>query len=358
MPVERQAVEHVLERRVGAEGKEEAEDPDRVPREPFTRRQPARPPSVHQREDRDEGEHPEVQADLGQVVLAEEWPFAEVAVTAVEIRDQREDAERRGEAPGGGEHAAPPLRVTDRLEARQPLNGRKREGEHDAGCAPREHAPPPLRVQAGRHHRIGDNEQGLVEHRLGRAAEDDRRVGDPEHDGPAPSAVAHDVQDGQQQPRDGNEAFGHVHVVDLAQHRSGEREGRGTEDTGGHREGQRPQEHVHADCDGREEDDLGGQPGGAVREDHEEPDEGVERSGVEIRHQGCAAEDVGVPEGQLAVAVHGTDQDVERVILLQVVAGDEKPAGDQVRKHERGRRDGDQHEIGPQGPDVCSYSVH
>ena len=137
MPVERQAVEHVLEWCVGAEGKEEAEDPDRVPREPVTRRQPARPPSVDQCEDRDEGEHTEVQADLGQVVLAEELLFAEAAVTAVEVRDQSEDAERRRETPGGGEHATPPLRVTDRLEARQPLNGGKREGE-DMPAAPLE----------------------------------------------------------------------------------------------------------------------------------------------------------------------------------------------------------------------------
>ena len=48
--------------------------------------------------------------------------------------------------------------------------------------------------------------------------------------------------------------------------------------------------------------------------------QGVERAGVEVGHERRAAEDVLVPEGQLAVTQHGADEDVEGVILLQVVA--------------------------------------
>ena len=47
VPVERQAVEQVLERRVRAEGEEEPEEPDDVPREPVARGKPARPARVH-----------------------------------------------------------------------------------------------------------------------------------------------------------------------------------------------------------------------------------------------------------------------------------------------------------------------
>ena len=84
------------------------------------------------------------------------------------------------------------------------------------------------------------------------------------------------------------------------------------------------------------------------------PDEGVERPGVEVGHQRRAAEDVLVPEGQLAVAQHGADQDVERVVLLQVVAGDQQVPADEVRQHEGRRRDGDQHERRATGVRLCA----
>ncbi len=70
------------------------------------------------------------------------------------------------------------------------------------------------------------------------------------------------------------------------------------------------------------------------------PDQGVERAGVEVRHERRAAEDVLVPEGQLAVAQHGTHQDVQRVVLLQVVPGDDETTADQVGQHEPEQWDG------------------
>ena len=69
-----------------------------------------------------------------------------------------------------------------------------------------------------------------------------------------------------------------------------------------------------------EEHDLGRDPGGTIGEDHEEPDQRVEGSGVEVGHERGAAEDVLVPERQLAVAQHGADQDAQRIVLLEVVA--------------------------------------
>ena len=138
----------------------------------------------------------------------------------------------------------------------------------------------------------------------------------------------------------------------------GEGEGGRAEEAGDGRQRQRPQEDVHPDRDGREQDDLGGDPGGAVGQDHEQPHQRIEGSGVEVGHQRRAAEDVLVPEGQLPVAQHGTHQHVEREVLLEVVPGDEQMATDQVRQHEGDRGDGDEHDVGPQGSDVCSKSVH
>ena len=78
-------------------------------------------------------------------------------------------------------------------------------------------------------------------------------------------------------------------------------------------------------------DDLGGQPGGPVGQDDEEPGERIEGPGVEVGHERRAAEDVLVPERQLPVAQHGADQDVQRVVLLQVVSGDQEVPADEVR---------------------------
>ncbi len=129
-----------------------------------------------------------------------------------------------------------------------------------------------------------------------------------------------------------------------------------TQASGGQREG--AEEDVHADGDRREEDDFGGDPGGAVGHDDEQTDERIERPGVEIGHQRGAAEDVLVPERQLAVAAHRADQDMERVVLLQVVAGDQEVPVEEIGQHEGGGRNGDQHRIGPQGAKVCSESIH
>ena len=100
------------------------------------------------------------------------------------------------------------------------------------------------------------------------------------------------------------------------------------------RELQGPQEHVHPDGDGSEENDLRGHPGGPVGHHDEQDGQGVERAGVEIGHERRATEDVLVPEGQLAVTQHGGDEDTEGIILLQVVAGDQQMAADQIREHE------------------------
>ncbi len=61
-----------------------------------------------------------------------------------------------------------------------------------------------------------------------------------------------------------------------------------------------------------------------------------------------------IPEGQLPVAQRGTDQHVEREILLQVVTRDQQAAAEEVREYEGGRGDGDQHDVGPQGSEMCS----
>ncbi len=89
---------------------------------------------------------------------------------------------------------------------------------------------------------------------------------------------------------------------------------------GDRRQSQRPQEEIHADGDEGEEDHLGGYPRHTIREDGEEPDQWIERAGVEAGEKRCAAEDVLVPKGQFAMAVHGPDQHMEWVVLLQVVA--------------------------------------
>jgi hypothetical protein len=143
-------------------------------------------------------------------------------------------------------------------------------------------------------------------------------------------------------------------VIDLAQDGSRECEGGGCEDARRSRELERPQEDVHPDRNRREQNGLGGDPGGAVGQYDEQPHQGIERSGVEICHERRAAEDVLVPEGQLAVTQHGSHQDMERVVLLQIVPGDQQAAADQIRKHEGGSRDGNQHDVGPQRSDVCS----
>ena len=102
--------------------------------------------------------------------------------------------------------------------------------------------------------------------------------------------------------------------------------------------------------------DLGGDPGHPVRQDTKKSHEGVEGAGVEVGHQRRAAEDVLVPEWQLPVAQHGADQDMQRVVLLQVVACHEQVAAEEVRQHEGGCRDGDQDDVGPQGSD-CVLGV-
>ena len=108
----------------------------------------------------------------------------------------------------------------------------------------------------------------------------------------------------------------------------------------------------------REEDDLGGDPRGTIGQNDEQAGQGIEGAGVEVGHERRAAEDVLVPERQLAVPQHGADQDVEREVLLEIVSGDQQVPADEVREHEGGRGNGDQHDVGPQGSDVCSKSVH
>jgi hypothetical protein len=162
----------------------------------------------------------------------------------------------------------------------------------------------------------------------------------------------------QQHPRDGHEPLGHVDVVDLAQHGAGEGEGGRGQEAGHGRELQGPQEGVHADSDGSEEDDLGGDPGGAVGQEHEEHRDGVEGAGVEVGQQRRAAEDVLVPERQLPMPQHGAHQHMKGVVLLQVVAGQQQVAPEEVGQDEGRRRDGGQHEVGPEGAYIPSNSVH
>jgi hypothetical protein len=97
----------------------------------------------------------------------------------------------------------------------------------------------------------GGDEEGLVEHRFGRTGQDDRRVGNPEKDGPAPPSVTDDVEDRQQHPWDGDETLRHVHVVDLTQNGSGKRDRwRRRARTPQSRGLQRAKEDVHPDGDG------------------------------------------------------------------------------------------------------------
>jgi len=103
--------------------------------------------------------------------------------------------------------------------------------------------------------------EGFVEHRLGRTGQDDRGVGDPEQDDPAPPSVTDDVEDRQKHPRDGNEPLRHVDVVDLTQDGSGKRIRGGGEHARDSGELQGAQEDVHADGDSGEHHDLGGHPG-------------------------------------------------------------------------------------------------
>ena len=275
-------------------------------------------------------------------------------VPTVEVRHEAQDGEGPGIAPRRSDHARAALRIANGIEARQPLDRGHSQSERGADATPRQHPPPPFPVQTGRHDGKGGHQQCLIEHRLGRAGQDDSRIGNSEEDGPAPTPVPDDVQDGQQHPRDGDETFRHVHVIDLVQHRPGERVRGGREEARHRRELERPEEDVHAHRDRREHDDLGGQPCGAVGEHDEQTRQWVEGARVEIGHQGRAAEDVLIPERQLPVTQHGADEDVQREVLLQVVARDEEPAPDQVREYEGRCGDGDQHDVGPQGSDVCS----
>ena len=162
------------------------------------------------------------------------------------------------------------------------------------------------------------------------------------------------MEDRQKHPRDGNEPLRHVDVVDLTQDGSGKRIRGGGEHARDSGELQGAQEDVHADGDSGEHHDLGGHPGRPIGQDHEQPGQGVERAGVEVGHERRAAEDVLVPKRQLAVAQHGAHEDVEGIVLLQVVPGDQQVAADQIGDHEYSRWDRNQHDIGPQGSDMCS----
>ena len=358
VPVERQGVEEMLEGGVGAQREEEAEKAHGVPRQTVAGRNAAGPARMQQGHQRDDRQDAEVDADFRQVVLAEELRLAEMPVPTVEIGHQAQDGEGPGITPRRGDHPCATLRIADGLESGKPLDCRQGKGERRSRSTPRQDTPPPLAVETGRHDGERDDQQCLVEHRLWRTGQDHRRIGDPEEDGPAPTAVTDDVQDSQEHPGDRDESLRHVHVVDLAQHRSGEGVRGGRKEAGHRRELQRPEEDVHPDGDRREGDDLGGQPRGAIGQDDEESRQRIEGAGVEIGHEGRAAEDVLVPERQLPVAQHRTDQDVQREILLQVVPRDQQPAPDQVREHEGGGRDGDQHDVRPQGSDACSKSLH
>jgi hypothetical protein len=75
---------------------------------------------------------------------------------------------------------------------------------------------------------------------------------------------------------------------------------RGRGQDAGRRQFQRTQEEIHPDRDEREEDHFGGDPRHPIGQDHEEPDQGVERPRVEPGQQRGTAEDVLVPERQLA----------------------------------------------------------
>ena len=336
------------------ERKKEADEAHDVPGQAIPGRNATGPARMQEGHERDDRQDAEVDADLGQVVVAEELRLVEMPVPTVEVWHQPQDAVGRGVAPRRGDHSGTSLRIADGLESGEPLNRGQRKCQRGSRATPAQDPPPPLATETGRHDGEGDDEKRLIEHRLGRAGEDDRGIGDPEQDAPAPPPVTDDVQDGQEHPRDRDKSLRHVDVVDLAQHRPGERVGGRSEEARHRRELQRPQEDVHPHGDRREQDDLGRQPGRAIGQDDEQPHQGVEGAGVEVRHERRAAEDVLVPERQLPVAQHGSDQDVERVVLLQVVARDEQPASDQVGEHESGGRDGDQHEVGPQGSEVCS----
>ena len=145
----------------------------------------------------------------------------------------------------------------------------------------------------------------------------------------------------------GREPFRHVDVVGLTEHHTGAHEGEGGQNAGHRRQRQGAEEEVHPDADQREQDHLGGDPGDAIGQDHEEPDQGVERTRVETGQERGAAEEVGVPKGKLTVPQHGADEDVQRVVLLEVVAGHHQVAPEEVREDERRRGKADQDGIGP-----------
>ena len=87
------------------------------------------------------------------------------------------------------------------------------------------------------------------------------------------------------------------------------------------------------------------------------PIEGVERPGIEAGEKRRAAEEVGIPKRQFAAAIHGPDQHMERVVLLQVVTRHQEVTAEEIREDERRGRKADQHGVGPQRADMtCALS--
>ena len=131
MAVERDRVEQVLERGVGAERQQEADQPDDVPGDAFPARQSRGPAGMPQREEGDDGKDAQVDLDLGQVVVREERGLPEMAVPAEEVRHERQQAVGRREAPRGGKCAAQPrtLGIGDGGNPGQPLHGGQRKGQ-------------------------------------------------------------------------------------------------------------------------------------------------------------------------------------------------------------------------------------
>ena len=62
--------------------------------------------------------------------------------------------------------------------------------------------------------------------------------------------------------------------------------------------------------------------------------------------------------GSCAVPQHGSDQDVQRVVLLHVVAGHQQMPAEEIGQDESRGRDGDQDDVGPQRPRMCPESIH
>ena len=313
-----------------------------------------------ERQEGDHGKDSHVDLDLGQVVVREEHGFPEVAEAAVEVGHERQQAVGGRKASRCGERATQPgaLGIGDRRDAGQPLHRGQCQGQRRTCPAAGQHAPPTGAIESGRDGGVGGDQQGPVEHRLGRASEDHQRESEAEQHRPTPTPVPDDVQHRQEHERYRREPRRHVDVIGLTQHDARAHEREGGQDAGRGRQCQGAQEEVHPDPDQREQDHLRGYPGGAIGQDHEEPDQGIERSRVETGQQRGPAEHVLVPERKLTVPQHGTDEHMQRIVLLEVVAGQHEMAPEEIREDERRRRKADQHGIGPQRAETDTNGAH